>query len=90
MRESKKLEKPTIDEEKQIILFKAWNNYFKFDTGKFYLFGKSERAVHSIGSWFNCGEEQTSRLRVAILAGNFEVREKIPGNLKVYKLPSTT
>ncbi len=77
----------TKDEEKQIVLFKAWGNYFKFDSGKFYYFGKEEKLSHTIGSWFNCSEKQTATLRTVIMAGTFEVKEKIPGNLKKYPLP---
>jgi hypothetical protein len=84
----KYLNKPTKTEETQIVLFEAWNNYFKFESGKFFFFGKQPRMAHSIGSWFNCSELQTASLRTAILAGNFEVKKKIPGNLKVYPLPS--
>jgi len=75
-------------EASKAILFKVWNNYFKFEGNTFHAFGKGQNIPHSAGSWFKCGEDEIKRLREVILAGTFEVQKKIPGNFRVYRLPS--
>ena len=60
------------------ILFKSHNNYYKFKNGKFYSYGKGKGMPFSLGSWFNCGEEETNRLRAIILKGDFELKDKLP------------
>lgn len=81
--EGKRLAK-TREKGKEI-LFEAWNNFFKFRDGKFYSYGKSRKAAYSVGSWFDCGEEETNRLRIVILAGRFKLYSKISGSSKKYE-----
>lgn len=68
----------------ETILLKIWDNFFKCVDGVFKSFGKG----NSCGSWFNCGEEEIERIREAVLSGNFEAVKRIPGNRRVYRLPS--
>ena len=70
---------------KEVIVFKSWNNFFKFKDGKFFSYGKAPNNPYSIGSWFNCGEEETNRLRKAILSGDFKLQRRIPGLSRVYE-----
>ena len=70
--------------EKQEILFKTWNNFFKFKDEKFYSHGVSNISTYSVGSWFNCKKEEVDRLRIAILSGNFKLYSKLPRGGKIY------
>jgi hypothetical protein len=67
------------------ILFEVWGNFFKFKAGKFYSYGRNKKTNCSVGSWFDCGEEEIDRLRIAILAGRFKLYSKIPGTSKKYE-----
>jgi hypothetical protein len=66
------------------ILFKSNKNFYKLKDGKFYSYGKGEKRIYSIGSWFNCSEEEVKRLRVIILSNTYEICKRIPGTSKVY------
>lgn len=77
----------------KMILFKYANNYYRYNPVKqrFLSYAKQPGRSGSIGSWFNCGEEQVESLKEVISTNNYQLCNFIPGieqkftNLKTKK-----